>query len=133
MRNVTNMFNRQRKALIYLTALFVLGWGFTPFKAVFLGLALGTVGAVFTHITHARFNLRFGDAVVNGTKLRNTGFMTRVAIAVLAVMLALEYPAYISFYATIFGLITIYIVIMIDFLVFELLLPRKKRGEKDES
>ena len=36
------MFTSNRKILFYLLALYVLGWGFTSYQSVFLGLILGT-------------------------------------------------------------------------------------------
>ena len=36
------MYNRQRKWIFYLLSIYVLGWGFTSYQTIFLGLILGT-------------------------------------------------------------------------------------------
>ena len=36
------MYNRQRKWIFYLLSIYVLGWGFTSYQSIFLGLILGT-------------------------------------------------------------------------------------------
>ncbi len=38
---ILEMYTRQRKYIFFLMAIFVLGWGFTSYKAVFLGLTVG--------------------------------------------------------------------------------------------
>ena len=35
------IFKRVRKYILYLLALYVLGWGFTSYQSIFLGLILG--------------------------------------------------------------------------------------------
>lgn len=42
------MITRQRKWMFYLLALFVLGWGFTSYTSIFLGLLLGTTLSFIT-------------------------------------------------------------------------------------
>jgi ATP synthase protein I len=57
---------------------------------------------------------QFGEVMVNGGKIRSLGLLTRMATAVLAVLIAMEYPEYIHLISVIIGLMTAYIVIMID-------------------
>lgn len=40
-------FSRQRKYLLFILAVYVLGYGLTAYKTVFLGLILGTVFSLF--------------------------------------------------------------------------------------
>lgn len=42
MPDIQFLYNRYRKYMFYLLAIFVFGWGFTSFKEVFLGFILGT-------------------------------------------------------------------------------------------
>lgn len=60
---------------------------------------------------------RFDDAIQRGQVVRSLGMLSRMATAVLAAMIALKYPEYFHFYSVIIGLMTSYIVIMIDFII----------------
>ncbi|MFE8701851.1 ATP synthase subunit I [Cytobacillus sp. FJAT-54145] len=109
------IYIRQRKYIFLLLSLYVLGWGFTSYQTIFLGLILGTSLSLFNLWLLARKTDKFGEAVAKGEKVRSLGMLSRMATAVLAVMLALEYPDKLHLYSVIFGLMTSYIVIMIDF------------------
>jgi ATP synthase protein I len=63
----------------------------------------------------ARKTLQFGEAVERGEKVRSLGTVSRMATAVLAVMIALEYPERLHLLSVVFGLMTSYFVIMIDY------------------
>lgn len=115
MPEIKVIYDRQRKYIFLLLSLYVLGWGFTSYKTIFLGLILGTSLSLFNLWLLARRTDKFGEAVVKGEKVRSLGMMSRMATAVLAVMIALEYPDKLHLYSVILGLMTSYIVIMIDF------------------
>lgn len=111
------MFARQRKYLFYLLSIYVLGWGFTPYQPVFLGLIIGTSLSLFNLWLMIKKVDQFGEAVVNGGKIRSIGLFSRMATAVLAVIIATEYPEHVHLISILMGLMTIYIVIMIDFII----------------
>lgn len=115
MPEIKAIYDRQRKYIFLLLSIYVLGWGFTSYKTIFLGLILGTSLSLFNLWLLARRTDKFGEAVVKGEKVRSLGMMSRMATAVLAVMIALEYPDKLHLYSVILGLMTSYIVIMIDF------------------
>lgn len=117
MPDVQTIFLRQRRYIFTLLSLYVLGFGFTSYKTIFLGLILGTSLSLFNIWLLARRMDRFGDAVVKGEKVRSLGMISRMATAVFAVMLAVEYPEHFHLYSVILGLMTSYIVIMIDFFI----------------
>jgi ATP synthase protein I len=114
MSDLKPMFVRQRKYILFLLAAYVLGWGFTLQQPVFLGLILGTSLSLFNLWNLVRKTNQFGEVMVNGGKIRSLGLLTRMATAVLAVLIAVEYPEYIHLISVIIGLMTAYIVIMID-------------------
>jgi ATP synthase protein I len=114
MSELKPMFVRQRKYMLILLAAYVLGWGFTLQQPVFLGLILGTSLSLFNLWNLVRKTNQFGEVMVNGGKIRSLGLLTRMATAVLAVLIAMEYPEYIHLISVIIGLMTAYIVIMID-------------------
>lgn len=114
MSELKPMFIRQRKYILFLLAAYVLGWGFTLQQPVFLGLILGTSLSLFNLWNLVRKTNQFGEVMSNGGKIRSLGLLTRMATAVLAVIIAMEYPEYIHLISVIIGLMTAYIVIMID-------------------
>ncbi|WP_018930783.1 ATP synthase subunit I [Gracilibacillus lacisalsi] len=113
-----NMITRQRKWMFYLLALFVLGWGFTPFTRIFLGLLLGTALSFYNLWVMQRKIDRFGQAVSHGGRPAGIGTFTRLATAALAVIIAMRFEEYFHLMAVILGLMTTYVVIMIDFALF---------------
>ncbi|MGJ7920746.1 ATP synthase subunit I [Neobacillus sp. LXY-4] len=115
MSEIKVMYTRQRKYIFFLLSLYVLGWGFTPYQSVFLGLVLGTSLSLFNLWLMVRKTDKFGDAVLQGKKVRSLGSFSRMATAALAVMIALKYPDSLHLISVVLGLMTSYIVIMIDF------------------
>ena len=119
MNEYNNMIARQRKWMFYLLAIMVLGWGFTPYQTVFLGLLLGTTLSFFNLWVMQRKINRFGQAISKGDKVYGIGTFTRLASAAVAVVIAMRYDVYFHMIGVMFGLMTTYVVIMIDFFIFE--------------
>lgn len=115
MSDMKAMYTRQRKYIFYLMSLYVLGWGFTEYKSIFLGLVLGTALSLFNLWLMVRKTDKFGEAVLQGKKVRSLGSFSRMATAALAVIIALKYPDSFHLISVVLGLMTIYVVIMIDF------------------
>ncbi|GAE92507.1 ATP synthase protein I [Gracilibacillus boraciitolerans JCM 21714] len=113
------MITRQRKWMFYLLALIVLGWGgFTPFTRIFLGLLLGTTLSLYNLWVMQRKIDRFGQAVSGQGRTTGIGTFTRLATAALAVIIAMRFEEHFHLMAVILGLMTTYVVIMIDFALF---------------
>src|SRR3954447_19857273 len=104
------IFIRSRKYIFYLLAFYVIGWGFTPYEAVFLGLILGTSLSLFNLWLLVKKTEQFGDVMEKGGKMRSLGFLSRIAAAIFAVMLSLEYPEYFHLISVVIGLMTSYLV-----------------------
>ncbi len=117
MSEMKEMYTRQRKYIFLLLALYVLGWGFTSYQDIFLGLILGTSLSLFNLWLLVRKADKFGDAVVQGKKVRSLGSFSRMATAALAVIITFKYPDSIHLISVVLGLMTMYVVIMIDFLL----------------
>ncbi|UOQ50251.1 ATP synthase subunit I [Gracilibacillus caseinilyticus] len=118
MNQYKHIITRQRKWMFYLLALFVLGLGLTPYTRIFLGLLLGTTLSFYNLWVMQRKIDRFGQAVVKGGRAFGIGTFTRFATAGLAVLIALHYEEHFHSLAVIMGLMTTYVVIMIDFALF---------------
>lgn len=110
------MYRRQRKWLFYLLSVYVLGWGFTPYQAIFAGLILGSCFSYVNLWLLMRRMRRFDQAITNGKKVRSLGSLSRMATAAIAVIIALKYEQYFYMISVVWGLMTTYIVIMIDYL-----------------
>lgn len=130
MDDLQQLFNRLRKYILYLLAVFVLGWGFTGHQSIFMGLILGTVASLFNLWTMARRTEKLGQAVSEGKKVRSLGTLSRMAAAVLAVFIASKYPETFHLPSVVIGLMTSYIVIVIDALISAILRKDKQQEER---
>ncbi len=68
MIDVHGLVQRQKKYMYYLLALLVLGWGFTSYKDVFLGLIIGTIFSFLSLRIIARRTDKLLDRVTNGKR-----------------------------------------------------------------
>ncbi|MBD8004460.1 ATP synthase subunit I [Bacillus norwichensis] len=130
MDDLQQLFNRQRKYILYLLAILVLGWGFTPYQSIFMGLILGTSISFFNLWMMVRRMKKFGEAVLAGRKMRSLGSLSRMAAAILGVFIAMQYPEIFNLISVIIGLMTSYLVIAIDALISILFRKDKQREER---
>lgn len=117
MQYYERMISRQRKWMFYLLALLLLGAGLTPFLRIFLGLLLGTILSFYNLWLMQRKIDQLGKASTEQRTSQGIGTFTRLASAVLAVLVALQYPEYFHLISVVIGLMTAYLVIMIDFIL----------------
>lgn len=129
MPELQELYGRLRKYMFYLLSIYVLGWGFTDYQSIFLGLILGTSLSFFNLWLLVSKTTRFGEAVANSQKVRSLGMLTRMAVAVLGVMVVIWYPHMFHWISFVLGLMTYYIVIMIDFFL-QTIRTRKQREER---
>lgn len=115
MPELQQSIKRQRKYLIYLLAIFVLGWGFGSAQAIYAGLFLGTSLSLYNHWIIGKRIDRFSRAVAEGRKTPSLGTILRMGSAALAAMIALRNPDQFNLISTVIGLMTAYAVIIIDF------------------
>lgn len=111
------LFKRQLRYILYTLAIFVLGWGFTEYKTVFGGLILGSIMSMFNLWLLARKSIQVGEAAANGKSVRSIGSASRFASAILATIIAMQYPEYFNLISTILGLMVAYVIIVIDFFI----------------
>ncbi|HEY4551606.1 MAG TPA: ATP synthase subunit I [Bacillaceae bacterium] len=130
MGELQQLFNRHRKYILYLLSIYVLGWGFTSYQSIFMGLILGTAVSLFNHWLMVRRTEKFGDAVLAGRKVRSLGTFSRMAAAIFSVMIAANYPDTFHLISVIIGLMTSHIVIMIDYFISIMIKKDKQREER---
>lgn len=117
MQELQLLMRAQLKYQLYILALFVLGWGFTEYKSVFAGLILGTIVGVFNLWLIARRTENITQAAVEGKKKRAAGSVARYASAILATMIALEFPEHFNIIGIVLGLVTTTVVVIIVFII----------------
>lgn len=130
MIDVHGLVQRQKKYTYYLVALFVLGWGFTPYKEAFLGLIIGTIFGFLSLRIVASKTDKLLDRVTEGKdiKFKATAVSTysRLAFFGLLILFAAKYQQYIAVWSLGLGLLTAYFVMIIDFYY----LQHKSREER---
>lgn len=130
MDNYTYMVSRQLKWMFYILAIFVIGWGFTDYQTIFAGLILGAGISTFNLWLLQLKITRIGQGVVERDEKRRTlGMLTRFATAALAAVIGLQYPNIFNMIAVMIGLMTPYLVIIIDYFLTQTELTTRKRGE----
>ncbi|WP_066072969.1 ATP synthase subunit I [Neobacillus soli] len=117
MPEIQVMFARQRRWMFSLLSIYVLGWGFTSYQSVFLGLVFGTSLGLFNLWLMARKMNKFGESVSQGKRVRSLGSFSRFATAALAVIVSMRYPEDLHLISVVIGLMTSYIVMIIDFFI----------------
>ncbi len=127
MNQYQQMLTRHSKYILFILSSFIMGWGFTNYQPMFLGLILGTVVSFFNlWVMHKKIN-KFGHAIVKGKKVGSLGMLLRFGTASLSVFIIIKFPDLFNLVGLVIGLMTPYLVIMID-MFFNSSLVRK-RGE----
>lgn len=108
---------RYAQYFLYAIAIAVIGYGFTPYQTIFLGIILGAVLSFFILWSlHSKIK-RFGQAVVEGRRVRSLGTLTRFALAALGVLITIQYPEFFHPIGVVIGLMLAYLIIFLDFII----------------
>lgn len=118
MQEYEQMLKRQKKWMLYYLACLALGVALTSYHHVITGLFLGTVLSFYNLWLLQRKITKFGDVIVNGSKMFGLGTFTRIATVILALIIGYEYETYFHLGAIVGGLMTMHLVIIIDFAIF---------------
>ena len=129
MNNYSVMINRQRKWMLYLLAISVIGWGFTDYQVIFQSLIIGIVAGFFNLFLLQKKIDIMGEKAANNQPAKSLGTLSRFAAAALVVVIILRYPEQFHIIAAVVGLMTPYLVIMIDFIFSSKKTTSTKRGE----
>ena len=113
MLDLHHIFAMQKKALFFLLALCVLGWGFTPYGTIFAGIAVGAFFGTYNFWILVRRMEKFDRAMSEGTKAPSIGTVLRFGSGVAAVALAMSLPQYFHLISTVIGLMLPYVFIFI--------------------
>ena len=127
MNEYKSVFFRYIKYTLYVLSIFFLGYALTPYKSIFLGLALGTVFSLYNLWSMYAKIERLGQAVIQKRKVKTLGSLSRLMLAGLAVLIAMKYPEHFHLLSVIIGLVSIYIIMLIDSLTIAIRTPKEKR------
>ncbi|RKQ34378.1 ATP synthase subunit I [Oceanobacillus halophilus] len=126
MSEYESMIRRQRKWMLYLLAILVLGTGFTPYTEIFNGLILGTVISFYNLWLLQQKTNAFGKSVAeSGTARGGLGVFSRLAAAAIGVLLALRFPEIFHIMAVAIGILSSYLIILFDMLI--VIITQKKK------
>ena len=109
------MVARQRKWMLYLLAIFILGAVFSPYPDIFNGLLLGGIVSFYNLWNLGRNINKFGEAAIENNPKIGIGTFTRMASAGLAILIAMKFEVYFNLIGVIIGIIISYIIIVVDF------------------
>ncbi|MCF3942736.1 ATP synthase subunit I [Oceanobacillus alkalisoli] len=115
MNEFESMITRQRKWMLYLLALLVLGVGFLPYTRVFNGLLLGGAISFYNLWLLQHKTKQLGDSVAESGEARGgLGTFSRMAAAVLGVLIAIRYEENFHIIAVVIGLMLSYVILGLD-------------------
>ncbi|WP_340002410.1 ATP synthase subunit I [Oceanobacillus sp. FSL K6-0127] len=119
------MVTRQRKWMLFLLAIIVIGAGFSSYPRIFNGLLLGSAVSFYNLWLLQHKTKALGKAVIETGKVRGgLGTFSRLAATMLSVLIALRFNEIFHIIALVFGLVSSYIIIGID-VAFRFIFQRK--------
>ncbi|WHY72215.1 ATP synthase subunit I [Fictibacillus enclensis] len=127
MTEYTMTFRRYIKITLFMLSFFVLGYGVTSYQSIFLGLSFGTLFSLYNLWSMYSRIERLGQAVINQQKVRTMGSLSRLLVGGLAVLIAMRYPQFFNLLSVVIGLMTVYIIMLIDSLTKTIRTPKEKR------
>lgn len=118
MDGLREIFTRLKRIIIFILAIFVLGWGFTPYQDIFAGLIIGTLFGIYNMWILVRRMDKFDRAVAEGSKVRSLGTALRFASGVAAVAIAVLFAEHIHLVSTVIGLMIPYILLLAERIIY---------------
>lgn len=109
--------NRERKLMFYLLALCVVGAGFTAYTRIFLGLLLGSSISFYNLWLLQTKVKNVAKAIKKDDKPKGLGVLSRFAAVAFGVIIAVYFDEYFEIISFIIGLMTSYLIIVIDFII----------------
>jgi ATP synthase protein I len=114
MQTLQEIHNKQRKALFFLVALFVLGWLFTEWKLIFAGLILGSLFGLYNFWILVRKMERYDRKLSEGKNGASLGTIIRFASGVGAAAVATAMPEYFDLASTMIGFALPYVLLLVE-------------------
>lgn len=116
MSNYENMAKRQRICFLYVLVVLAIITAIVPYKYFFQALLIGAIVSLYNLWLLQRKTNILGESVAKGGKRTGLGTISRLAAAALGTLLVIRYD--LSIAGFVIGLVSAYLIIMIDFLLF---------------
>jgi len=115
MSNFESMIARYKKGTLTMLALYVLGAVFLPYPRILYGLVLGGVISFYNLWLLQRRVRITGEKTAKGDTARGgLGTFSRMIMAAFGALIAMRFPETFHLIAVVIGIMTSYIVILID-------------------
>jgi len=118
MLDLHHIFAMQKKALFFLLALCALGWGFTPYGTIFLGIGIGAFFGTYNFWILVRRMDKFDRNTSEGKSTTSNGMALRFGSGVAAVAIAITLPQYFHLISTVIGLMLPYVFLVVGAIVY---------------
>ncbi|WP_038704712.1 ATP synthase subunit I [Planococcus sp. PAMC 21323] len=118
MDGLREIYTRLKKMIIFILALYVIGWGFTSYQEVFAGLIIGTLFGIYNMWILVRRMEKFDRAVAEGSKVRSLGTALRFASGIAAVAIAILFAEHIHLVSAVIGLMVPYALLLTERIVY---------------
>ena len=118
MQTLREIHQRQRRALFFLLAIFVLGWAFTEWKTVFAGLILGSVFGLYNFWILVRRYEQYERAIAEGKKRISLGTAMRFASGIAVAAIATAMPEQFDLISAVIGFALPYILLVGDRIIY---------------
>lgn len=120
MQELREIYERLKRMILFILAAFVIGWGFTPYQAIFAGLIIGTLFGVYNFWILVRRMEKFDRAVAEGSKVRSLGTALRFASGVAVVAIAILFAEHIHLVSAVIGLMIPYGLLLVERIVYHM-------------
>ncbi|MFD2707055.1 ATP synthase subunit I [Salibacterium lacus] len=97
----------------YALALYVIGWGMSPYQVFFLSAVIGTGLGLFNVWSMYRDVKKLGKAAEENRSAFSAGMLSRLASGALAAVLFLQFPGHFHLMGLVTGIMTPYIIILL--------------------
>ena len=118
MQTLQEIYSRQKRALFFLLALFVLGWEFTDLKLIFAGLILGSLFGLYNFWILVRKMENYERKFAQGKNGTSLGTFIRFASGVGAAAVATAMPEYFDLISTIIGFAIPYVLLLVERIIY---------------
>lgn len=118
MDGLREIYERLKKMMYFILAAFVLGWGLTPYQAIFAGLIIGSLFGIYNMWILVRRMEKFDRAVAEGSKVRSLGTALRFASGVAAVAIAILFAEQVHLVSTVIGLMIPYVLLLTERIIY---------------
>ena len=118
MQTLQEIHMRQRRALFFLLAIFVLGWAFTEWQTVFAGLILGSLFGLYNFWILVRRYEQYERAIKAGKKRISLGTAMRFASGIAVAAIATAMPEQFDLISAVIGFAIPYILLLGDRIIY---------------